>query len=106
MDPPEQRANSDPNWLLGVTARVPDHVVSRSFEAETMLLNLDSGQYHGLNPTGGRWLELLDEADGDAGEAVRRLADECGVSADEITPDIAAFCSALRQRGLIEIDEG
>jgi hypothetical protein len=105
MDRPDQPESKDPSWLLRATARVPDHVIYRWFEAETLLLNLESGQYHGLNPTGGRWLQLLDDADGDAGEAVQRLADECGVPADEITRDLADFCSALRRRGLIEIDE-
>ena len=30
----------------------PQHVVHREFAKETVILNLQSGMYHGLNPTG------------------------------------------------------
>jgi hypothetical protein len=42
--------------ILDSRATVPDGVVHRDFEAETLLLNLRSGTYHGLNVTGGRML--------------------------------------------------
>ena len=47
--------------LMGATVRVPANVVYRPFPAETVVLNLDTGTYHGLNNTGGRMLELLDQ---------------------------------------------
>lgn len=92
------------SWMLEATVHVPDHVVYRWFEKETLLLNLDTGQYHGLNPTGGRMLRLLEETDGSVGEAVARLAVEFEVARDEIAPDLADFCASLAERGLIEID--
>ena len=91
--------------MLAYTARVPEHVVYRSFEAETVLLNLRTGQYHGLNPTGGRMLELLEETDGSIGKAVEKLAAEYGKTVEEIAEDMIAFCAALAERGLIEVDE-
>lgn len=91
-------------WLLEARVHVPDHVVYRWFEAETLLLNLDTGQYHGLNPTGGRLLQLLEETEGSVGQAVARLAEECGVGEEEIAPDLAEFCAQLSERGLIEVD--
>lgn len=84
-------------------AVVPDDVVHRAFEAETLLLNLDTGNYHGLNETGGRMLELLGETGGDVRAAIDRLAREYGRETDEIAPEIAEFCRALADRGLLEV---
>ena len=39
---------------------IAPHVVYRSFATETVILNLQTGRYHGLNKTGGRMLELLE----------------------------------------------
>jgi hypothetical protein len=94
----------DKRRLLEGRAHVPDHVVYRRFEAETLLLNLKTGHYHGLNPTGGRLLELLKETDGRVGDAVARLAEEYEVAEDDVAPDMAAFCAQLAERGLIEFD--
>jgi hypothetical protein len=88
---------------LDATARVPDHVVYRAFEAETLVLNLDTGQYHGLNRTAGRMLDLLEATDGNLREAVERLAAEHDVDFDEIAPDFASLCTDLERRGLLEI---
>lgn len=92
--------------MLKATARVPEHVVHRSSDAETILLNLETGQYHGLNETGARMLELLEITQGDVEAAVARLADEYGVSFTEIAPDLVDFCADLESRGLIELVEG
>jgi len=89
---------------MTATVRVPEHVVHRAFEAETLLLNLESGQYHGLNQTGGRFLELLGETDGDPGAAVTALAAEYDVDPDAITDDMRNFLTALAERGLVEVD--
>jgi hypothetical protein len=89
--------------MLDAVVQVPEHVVHRSFEAETLLLNLETGQYHGLNETGGRMLELLETTDGHIRAAVTKLAEEYGVEFDEIAPDLVAFCSSLQERGLIVV---
>ncbi len=47
--------------VLAATARMPAHVVYREFPAEVVLLNLQTGRYHGLNPTAGRMLRALEE---------------------------------------------
>jgi coenzyme PQQ synthesis protein D (PqqD) len=87
------------------TLTVPDHVVHRSFEAETLLLNLETGQYHGLNPTGGRLLDLLQENGGKVGAATERLADEYGMQHAEIENEMLSFCADLAERGLIQVDQ-
>src|SRR5438552_18411116 len=82
--------------------RVPDHVVYRPFPHETVVLNLQTGKYHGLNPTAGRMLELLEQglsvaatAEVVAGEYQRPPAD--------VERDLQAFCGDLCARGLIEL---
>jgi hypothetical protein len=83
-------------------ARVPDHVVYRTFANETVVLNLQSGKYHGLNPSGGRMLDLLSQ-DRSVAETSARLAEEYGRPVDEIERDLTAFCADLVDRGLIEL---
>lgn len=83
-------------------ASVPSHVVYRAFAAETVILNLETGKYHGLNPTGGRMLELLDRCDS-VGEALAAFASDYGKKPVEVEQDIRAFCGRLFERGLIEI---
>jgi len=85
--------------------RVPDHVVYRWFEKETLLLNLDTGHYHGVNPSGGRMLQLLEETDGSVGDAVARLAEEYGETVADIAGDLTSFCAELAERGLIEVED-
>ena len=48
--------------ILDRAFRLPDHVVYRSFALETVVVNLERGVYHGLNPTAGRMLESLEQA--------------------------------------------
>lgn len=84
--------------------RLPEHVVHSSFETQTVLLNLQTGQYHGLNATGGRMLELLEET-GDARQVASTLAEEYGVPWDQIAADVATLCAGLRDRGLLEVEE-
>lgn len=88
--------------LLAARVRLPQHVVHRSFVAETVVLNLQTGKYHGLNPTAGRMLEALNTAP-TAGVVVPELALEYGVDPTKIESDLLALCQGLLERGLIEI---
>lgn len=88
--------------LDGAAVSLPDHVVFRRFPAETVLLNLQTGRYHGVNPTGGRMLEVLTEV-GNIAEASQQLADEYGHPLDQVRQDLSDFCTGLADRGLIEI---
>jgi coenzyme PQQ synthesis protein D (PqqD) len=88
--------------LLSERALVPQHVVYRAFAHETVVLNLQTGKYHGLNPTAARFLEAL-EREPTIRDAAQRLAEEYARPPDEMEIDICAFCSDLLQRGLIEL---
>jgi hypothetical protein len=94
-------ASPPTNDLLDSQVRMPQHVVCRSFVAETVVLNLQTGQYHGLNPTAGKMLEALQAAP-TVGAAVPALADQYGVAQEQIERDLLALASGLIERGLIE----
>jgi Coenzyme PQQ synthesis protein D (PqqD) len=87
--------------LLSSRARLPQHVVHRSFVAETVVLNLRTGKYHGLNPTAGRMLQALETAP-TVGGAASELADEYGLERERIQGDLLALTRGLLERGLIE----
>jgi hypothetical protein len=85
-------------------ARIPDHVVHRDFPSETVVLNLETGQYHGLNTTAGRMFAAL-ERSGSIDGAATVLAGEFGVPRDEIERDLRDLCCTLADRGLLELDD-
>ena len=89
--------------LLSARVTVPQHVVYRSFPAETVVLNLQTGTYHGLNPTGGRMLEELERTP-TVRAAADALADCYAETRGAIERDLIELCDALHERGLIEID--
>jgi hypothetical protein len=88
--------------LLAEKARIPEHVVYRAFVKETIVLNLQTGKYHGVNPTGGRMLELIERSE-TIGAAARQLADEYGGPLETLQADLCDFCRDLLERGLIEV---
>jgi hypothetical protein len=83
---------------------IPSYVVYRTFVTETVALNIETGQYHGLNTTAGRMLETL-ERRGTVSAAVEPLAEEFEQPVERIRSDLLALCTNLRARGLIEIGQ-
>jgi hypothetical protein len=90
--------------LVERKARVPAHVVFRQFAQETVVLNLQTGRYHSLNPTGGRMLEVLAKADS-IREAAAHLKAEFPEATEVIERDLCKFCLALSSRRLIQLDD-
>jgi coenzyme PQQ synthesis protein D (PqqD) len=90
--------------ILGSRASVPEHVVHRAFPEETIVLNLRSGTYHGLNATAGRMLDALG-ADGTVGDAAGRLAEDLAAPPGTVREDVVALCRLLLERDLIELHE-
>ncbi len=83
--------------------RIPDHVVHRSFGEQSVVLNLQTGRYHGLNSTGRRMFELLEET-GTVEGIVAQLAKEYDHPEPEIAADLIDLCAELSERGLLELD--
>jgi hypothetical protein len=91
----------DDRSILAARIRVPEHVVYRDFSDETVILNLESGMYHGLNATAARMLEEL-ERSASAAAAVDALTVELGQDREVIERDLLGLCRALEERGLVE----
>jgi Coenzyme PQQ synthesis protein D (PqqD) len=86
-------------WLQK-QVEVPSHVVHRDFGGETVVLNLDSGQYHGLNEVAGVMLQTLIESP-TVEAAVERLAVHFNQPRERIQKDVLELCERLAERQLI-----
>lgn len=93
--------------LLGTVmhVRIPQHVVHRAFPSETVVLNLVTGKYYGVNPTGGRMLEVLERVPS-VDDAAVMLSEEFGIPVDQVRQDLLEFCGELVEQGLLEADAG
>ncbi len=88
--------------LLEARVRVPQHVVFREFPAETVVLNLQTEQYHGLNPTAGTMLSVLGRSES-VEQAARTVAEQFQRGEEDVRTDVLGLCRQLLERGLIEI---
>jgi hypothetical protein len=101
---PAEEQRSDGMVRPESRVRVPQHVVHRDFPAQTVVLNLETGRYHGLNPTAGRMLAALEEAPSVAA-AARIVADRYGQPRAQVEDELVVLCAQLLERGLIEFDD-
>lgn len=85
--------------------RVSSSVVSADLDDETVLLNIDSGIYYGLDPVGTRiWELLVNGLDEDA--IVQALLAEYDVPSHVLRDDVIEFLNTLEQRQLISSVHG
>ena len=91
--------------LNSARLRVPEHVVYRDFGDDTVILNLQSGNYHGLNRTAALMVATLGDA-ASVGDAVDRVVAATGQPREVIERDLHGLCSHLIERGLLERDAG
>jgi hypothetical protein len=82
---------------------VPQHVVYRRFPSETVVFNLQTGQYHGLNATAGNMLAALERAVC-MRDAAAAVAEEYAQPPEIVEQDMRELCDALLARGLIKFD--
>lgn len=88
---------------LNDTLRIPDHVATRKLGNETVLLNLETGIYFGLDAVGSRFLELL-EQDGKIGLVHQIMLEEFNVTPKILEADLLRLCDEMRSKGLLEVD--
>ena len=81
--------------------RIPDDVLHQEVGGETVLLDLDSEQYFGLDAIGTRIWALLGEGRC-AEEIVAVLLDEYDVDRERLAADVHELLGALLDAGLIE----
>ena len=80
--------------------QISEDAVFRELDGEAVILNLDTGIYFGLNPTGTRIWNLLAEH-GSLQEVFEAMADEYEVSSDSLEKDILQLVSQLCEKGLV-----
>lgn len=86
-----------------VVNRAPD-VVFQTLAAEdgAVLLNLDSGEYHGLNPVGAKIWEMLESPMSEL-ELCRRIEEAFGTDAETAAQDVRSFVQQLVDRKLVHL---
>jgi hypothetical protein len=104
--PVEGTLNAALDWeqVRALRAVVPHHVVHRTLATETVLLNIQTGHYYGMDGTGGRFFEVLRDARS-VGTAVASLTREFDAPAEQIRADMLRYCGELLEHGLIELQE-
>jgi hypothetical protein len=81
--------------------RIPDDVLHRVVQSDTVILNAATNAYVSLNGSAGRIWELFG-AGLTADEVQAAMADEFEVEPDVAAADVAATLQSLLQRGLLE----
>jgi hypothetical protein len=79
---------------------IPTTVHTREFDGERIVLDLDAGQYFGLNGVGAAIWALLEKGRSCA-EVVQILHEEYGVELEDLSRDVDRFVGELRAKGLI-----
>lgn len=82
---------------------IPAQVMAREVGEETVILDLASGTYYGLDPVGARIWQLMAE-----GQTLVQVRDvilaEYEVAREDIERDMLALVQALLERQLVSVD--
>lgn len=87
---------------LATRVTVPESVLFRDLDGESVLLETASGRYYGLNEVGTRIWSLL-QLHGETEAVCRALLAEYDVSEARLREDLARLVEALAARGLIAL---
>ncbi len=79
---------------------IPDSVLSTELQNEGVLLNLETGEYFGLDEVGMEMWKIL-RANGDVDEARAALLEQFDVTDDVLARDLREFIATLAQRKLV-----
>ena len=83
---------------------IPAQVMSRQVGDETVILDLGSGMYFGLDPVGARIWQLHSEGQ-HVDAVVSTLLGEYHVTEDQLRHDVSGLISELASRGLVEVSD-
>ncbi|MDH4186665.1 MAG: PqqD family protein [Nitrospira sp.] len=83
--------------------RIADDVVFRDLAGESVLLNLRSGTYFGLDAIGTRFWHLLREQ-GSLAQTIATLLNEYDVDEIRLRQDVEALVDQLLAKGLLTAD--
>ena len=84
--------------------RVPDDVLISNLQEESVILNLDSERYYGLDDVGTRFLSVLNTADS-IEKAYEKLIQEYDVDEEVLRKDLLTLVENLMEQGLVEISD-
>jgi hypothetical protein len=87
---------------LTMRAVVPAHVLIRHLDGESVLLNLESERYFGLDATGTRMWELVTSQPCIA-LALEKLQEEYEVEPDVLQSHLTQLMSGLVENGLLQV---
>ena len=82
--------------------KVPEEVLISGLQDESVLLNLDSERYYGLDDVGTRMFSVLTSSDS-VQSAWERLKNEYDVDHEVLRQDLIALVESLVEQGLIEV---
>lgn len=88
--------------LKQANLKIPEQVVTRQIGDETVLLNLESGTYFGLDPVGSRFLELL-QTEGALTAVIARMLEEFDVTEPQLEADLLRLADEMLASGLLEV---
>ena len=80
--------------------RVPDDVLISNLQEESVILNLDSERYYGLDDVGTRFLSVLNTSDS-VEAAYEALRDEYDVDAHSLRQDLLKLVEDLVKQGIL-----
>lgn len=81
---------------------VPDDVLISHLQDESVILNLDSERYYGLDDVGTRFLSILTTSD-TIETAYQRLRNEYDVDDHALRQDLLGLVENLIEQGLIKV---
>ncbi len=81
---------------------IPEQVMYRDLDGEAVILELESGQYFGLDEVGSTMWQRLEEHT-QVGAALRALVTEYEVSEEELERDLLEFVGRLAEFKLVEL---
>ncbi len=90
------------NTSLDRSVRLADGVVFRELEGETVILNLESGMYFGLDPIGSRIWQLCQERPS-LRSVWQAMQAEFDAPAEELQADLLVFVDELSEKGLVTL---
>ena len=91
-------------FSMNMRVTPPMNVLVRTFENESVLLNLDSESYHGLDDVGTRMWQALTSSE-NLQAAYEKLLADYEVDASQLRQDLDDFVAKMVQRGLLELHD-
>lgn len=91
-------------FSMNIRVTLPMNVLVRTFENESVLLNLDSECYHGLDDVGTRMWQALTSSE-NLQAAYEKLLADYEVDPSQLRQDLDDFVAKMVQRGLLAVHD-